>query len=179
MKKIFLIGFTFTFLSCVSSKITSNKSPDFNDEINKLFIMVRGADKTKSFFQSFVVEFRRKLTEKGIESKSYYFNPLSLESEKDIEKKISLYQPNLIMMINQTESRQTINNNGFGNNNFGWGYTTTNTGGTFDVKILESKSKNPVWRASLKADGQFGLQTAAKKAVERLIEKLIEDKLLR
>ena len=77
------------------------------------------------------------------------------------------------MMINQTESRQTINNNGFG-----WGNTGLNTGGTFDVKIFQPDSKNPVWRANLKADGQFGLETSAKKAVEKLIEKLIEDKLL-
>jgi len=168
--------------SCVTSKITSNKSPDYNDKIEKLFIMVRGSDSTKPFFQSFVVEFRKKLNEKNIESKSHYFSPLSLESESDIDEKISNYNPKLIMMINQTESRQTINNNGFGwgntGMNIGWGNAGMNTGGTFDVKIFQANSKNPIWRANLKADGQFGLETSAKKAVEKLIEKLIEDKLL-
>jgi|TARA_B110000977_G_scaffold84987_1_gene113487 hypothetical protein len=173
MKKIFLSVILLVLTSCVTSKITSNKSPNFNEKIEKLFIMVKGSDSTKPFFQSFVVEFRKNLNEKNIESKSHYFSPLSLESENEIDEKISNYNPKLIMMINQTESRQTINNNGFG-----WGNTGLNTGGTFDVKIFQPDSKNPVWRANLKADGQFGLETSAKKAVEKLIEKLIEDKLL-
>jgi hypothetical protein len=173
MKKIFLSVTLLVLTSCVTSKITSNKSPNFNEKIEKLFIMVKGSDSAKPFFQSFVVEFRKKLNEKNIESKSHYFSPLSLESESEIDEKISNYKPKLIMMINQTESRQTINNNGFG-----WGNTGMNTGGTFDVKIFQPNSKNPVWRANLKADGQFGLKTSAKKAVEKLIEKLIEDKLL-
>jgi hypothetical protein len=180
MKNIFLSLILLVLTSCVTSKITSNKSPNFNEKIEKLFITVKGSDNTKSFFQSFVVEFRKKLNEKNIKSKSHYFSPLSLESENEIDDKISNYNPKLIMTINQTESRQTINNNnnGFGWGNTGWGNTGLNTGGTFDVKIFQPNSKNPVWRANLKADGQFGLETSAKKAVEKLIEKLIEDKLL-
>lgn len=174
MKKIFLSITLLVFTSCVTSKITSNKSPDFNEKIEKLFITVRGSDTTKSFFQSFVVQLRKKLNEKNIELKSHYFSPLSLESESEVREKISNYNPNLIMTINQTESRQTINNNGFS-----WGNTGgTYTGGTFDVKIFQPNSKNPVWRANLIADGGFGLETSAKKAVEKLIEKLIEDELL-
>jgi len=173
MKKIYSIGILFLLTSCVTSKITSNKSPDFNEKITKLFIMVKGTDSAKSFFKSFTSQFSNSLSQRGIESKTHYFDPLSLESESDINKKNSSYNSNLIMIINQTESRQTINQNGFG-----WGYGGTNTGGTFDVRIFQPNSKNPVWRGNLKADGQFGLQTSAKKATEKLIEKLIEDGLL-
>tara|TARA_R110002167_G_scaffold177533_1_gene377330 strand:- start:80 stop:619 length:540 start_codon:yes stop_codon:yes gene_type:complete len=179
MKKIYLIGILILLSSCVTSKITSNKLPGFDEKISKLFILVKGSDSSKSFFQSFVFSLRKELNEKNVELRSHYFSPLSLETENDVEIKISDFGPNLIMSINQTESRQTINTNGFGNNAFGWGFNNGyNSGGTFDVKIFQPNSKKPVWRANLKADGQMGLEGAAEKAVEKLIEKLIEDKLL-
>ena len=173
MKKIYSIGILLLLTSCVTSKITSNKSPDFNEKIGKLFIMVKGTDSAQSFFNSFTNQFSSSLNQRGIESQTHYFDPLSLESESDINEKISSYNPNLTMVINQTESRQTVNQNGFG-----WGYGGTNTGGTFDVRIFQPNSKNPVWRPNLIADGQFGLETSAKKSTEKLIEKLIEDGLL-
>ena len=173
MRKIIMIGVLFIASSCVTSKVTSNKSASFNEKIDKLFIMVKGTDSAKTFFNSFTSELTTSLREKGIESNNHYFEPLSLESESDVDIKIQNYNPNLIMIINQTESRQMVNANGFG-----WGYGASNTGGTFDVKIFQPNAKNPVWRANLKADGQFGLETSAKKACEKLIEKLIEDKLL-
>lgn len=179
MKKLLIIVTLFLATSCVTSKITSNKSTDFNDKISKLYIVVKGTDSAEPFFESFTAELGNSLTQKGIESKVKYYDPLSLESENDANQNITDYKPNLVMIINQTESRQTMNsgfNNGFGN--AGWGYGNSNTGGTFDVKIFQPNSKTPVWRANLKADGQFGLKSAAKKACETLIEKLIEDKLL-
>lgn len=179
MNKLLIIGILFLATSCVTSKITSNKSTDFNEKISKLYIVVKGTDSAESFFESFTAELGNSLTQKGIESKVKYSDPLSLESENDVNQYINDYNPNLIMIVNQTESRQTMNsgfNNGFGNT--GWGYGSSNTGGTFDVKIFQPNSKNPIWRANLKADGQFGLKTSTKKACEKLIEKLIEDELL-
>ena len=179
MKKIYLIGILILLSSCVTSKITSNKLSGFDEKISKLFITVKGSDSSKSFFQSFVVSLRKKLKKKNVELRSHYYSPLSLETENDVEIKISDFGPNLIMSINQTESIQTINNSGFGNNTFGWGFNNGyNTGGTFDVKIFQPNSKKPVWRANLKANGQMGLGESAEKAVKKLIEKLIEDNLL-
>jgi hypothetical protein len=136
--------------------------------------MVKGTDSSKPFFETFTNELSTSLNSKDIESMVKYLDPLSLESEDDINQVISNYGANLLMVINQTESRQTVNN-GFG---YGWGFGGTNTGGTFDVKIFQPNSKSPIWRANLKADGQFGLRTSAKKACEKLIEQLIEDSLL-
>jgi hypothetical protein len=179
MKKIYLIGILILLSSCVTSKITSNKLSGFDEKISKLFITVKGSDSSKSFFQSFVVSLRKKLKKKNVELRSHYYSPLSLETENDVEIKISDFGPNLIMSINQTESIQTINNSGFGNNTFGWGFNNGyNTGGTFDVKIFQPNSTKPVWRANLKANGQMGLGESAEKAVKKLIEKLIEDNLL-
>ena len=179
MNKILVVGILFFATSCVTSKITSNKSPDFNEKITKLYIILKGTDSAEPFLKAFEKELSNSLTIKGIESKVNYSDPLSLESESDANQNITDYKPNLLLVINQTESRQTMNggfNNGFGN--AGLGYGSVNTGGTFDVKIFQVNSKNPVWRGNLKADGQFGLKSSAIKACETLIAKLIEDKLL-
>lgn len=161
------------FTSCATSKIASNKAPDFNEKISRLFVTVKGSDSAKAFFERFTTELDTSLDQKGIESKTYYFNPLSLDPEKEIHENISSYKPNLTMTINQTESRHNVNPYGFS-----LGYSSTNTGATFDVQIFQPNSKTPVWRANLTADSQFGLEISARKACEKLIEKLIEDKLL-
>jgi len=173
MKRIFLIGTLLVFTSCATSKIASNKASDFNEKISRLFVMVKGSDGAKSFFERFTTELDTSLAQKGIESKTYYIDPLSLAPENEINEEISSYKPNLTMVINQTEARHNVNPYGFS-----LGYSSTNTGATFDVKIFQPNSKTPVWRANLTADSQFGLEVSARKACEKLIDKLIEDKLL-
>lgn len=179
MKKIFIISILLSLLGCTTSKIVSNKSITFNEKLSQLYIVVNGTDSAEPFFKSFTSELVRSLDQKAVKTIVKYADPLSLESENDFNQVINDYKPKLIMTINQTESRQTMNNgvnSGFGN--FGWGNGSSTTGGTFDVKIFQPNSKNPVWRANLKADGQFGLESSAKKACEKLIEKLIEDNML-
>lgn len=175
MKKTLILGILFFATSCVTTKITSNKSADFNEKISKLYIIMKGTESVEPFFKSFSSELVNSLTLKGIESKVVLSDPLSLESEIDVNQKIIDYKPNLLMIIQQTESRQTVNS-GFGSS--GWGYGSSDTGATFDVKFFQPNLKNPIWRGNLKADGQFGLRSSASKACEAFIAKLIEDKLL-
>jgi hypothetical protein len=172
MKKIvsFIVVLAFLLGSCVSSNIRSNKSPDFNEKITKLFIIGKVGEKAKYFYSALATNFVASLKEKGIEVRTFYVDPLSLDSDEDMTKRIALYDPNLVMIINQTESRENVN--GFG---FGGGFTI---GGTFDIKMFQPNSKNPVWRANLKADSSVDLKDAAKNANKKLVEKLIEDKLL-
>lgn len=171
MKKAVSILALFILTSCGTSHIASNKSPDFNEKISRLFIMIKGADSSHQFFQRFTGDFNIALEEKGIESETYYFDHLSLDPESDINGKISSYQPNLTMTINQTESRKLVTSHGFIS-------STTDTGGSFEVQIFQPNSKKPVWKAYLQADSEFGLEIAAKKACQKLITQLIEDKLL-
>lgn len=172
MKRLIIL-IPFIFSSCVTTNITSNKAADFNEKISKLFITIRGSEKAKPFFNSFIKEVSDNLSQNGIPSKKHYFDPLSLETEKDVENKIADFGPNLIMVVNQTESRNTVNVN-----NTGWGGYGTNTGGTFDVRIYKPGRENPVWRASLKADSWSQLSETAKKSSILLLEKLTEDGLL-
>ncbi|MDO9261667.1 MAG: hypothetical protein Q7U08_06980 [Flavobacteriaceae bacterium] len=162
MKKLLLIGLSLLLSNCVTTKIQSNKAYSFNEKISKLYILVRGNDDSRSFYTSFTNDFEKTLNEKGIKYQKYYYDPLSLETEKDIQTKINYFEPNLIMIVNQTESRNTVNQNAFS-----FGSNSTNTGGTFEVKLFKPNSDNPVWRAKLQADGQFGLSTSAEKASQK------------
>ncbi|MEM6721286.1 MAG: hypothetical protein AAF611_18305 [Bacteroidota bacterium] len=169
MKKIIPLVFVLLLTSCVTSNIRSNKSPDFNEKITKLFVIGKVADNSKFFYGSLATNFVASLKDRGVEVRTYYIDPLSLEPEEDITKRIKLYNPNLIMMISQTESR--VQSDGFG-------FVGVASGGTFDVKIFKPNSKNPSWRANLKIDTAANLENAAKKANQTLVEKLIEDGLL-
>ncbi len=165
-----------------ATRISSNKAPDFTEKITKLYVTIKGSEGSSKFVKSFLTNFNAKLNEKGVAVENYYYDPLSLESDEDLQLKIENYQPNLVMVINQTESRRTINN-GFsggypGSGGMGWGGSAANTGATFDVKIYRPNSKTPVWRANLKVDGQFGLASTANKITEKLVKKLMDDQLL-
>jgi len=81
------------------------QAPDFTQKIERLYIMVRGAEEAKTFFRSFNSELILSLRERGIEAQYYYFEPLSLDSDEDILNNINKFKANIVMMINQTETR--------------------------------------------------------------------------
>ena len=108
---------------------------------------------------------------KNVPVQAHYFNTLALESEVEIDSKITNWNPNLLMVINQTESRGVVNN-------YIWTKQITRTGGTFDVKLFLPNTKKPVWRASITVDNETGLIAAAQKSSKKLIEKLVEDDIL-
>ncbi|MGN7786051.1 hypothetical protein ACTJIJ_16090 [Niabella sp. 22666] len=165
MKKIIFIVSLF-LIGCVQTQIVSRKADGFTEKISKLYILVRGSDKAHPFFIAFTKSIVDDLSKRNIPSEVYYFDPLSLKTEKDLIERINTFNPNMVMHIDQTESRNT-------SSSYGWG--STNTGGTFDVKIFKPDSERPVWRANLQADASLGLETSAKKASQRLREKLIAD----
>lgn len=176
MRKLYSLGILFLFISCVSSKIISNKSPDFNEKIARLFIKVKGDDKAKPFLDAFAYHLRGHFKEKDIYSKTYYYGKLSLDSESDIKEKIAAYSPNLVLVINQTESKESLHFDYVGRT--GYGAYLKNTGGTFDLQIFQPNSESPVWRGNLETEAYLGFEKSAKKASVKLIEKLIEDGLL-
>ncbi|SCY58662.1 hypothetical protein [Flavobacterium caeni] len=182
MKKIaFTIGMFWLLTGC-ATKVASNKATDFTHKITKLYIVVKGTDSAEKFLRKFTENFTSHLTASGIEHAELFMDPLSLESDEDVHKKIQAFAPNLVMTISQTESRRTTNggyNPGFhGGTGFAIGGGSSVTGGTFDIKMFTPGSTKPVWRGNLKADAQFGLASSASKANEKLIKKLIEDGLL-
>ena len=166
MRKL-IFAMALLIASCVTTKISSNKAPDFNGKIKRLYIVAKGADEAKSFFVRFYQSFGQSLKTEGIVTEYYYFDPLSLEGESSVISKIEAFSPNMVMMINQTEAR-----------NYKQYWSSSNTGGTFDIRIQVPESKNPIWRANLKADASMGLGEAAQKASNTLLTKLKEDQML-
>jgi len=169
MKKLILVFTVILSAGCVTTQVTSNKAPGFTEKIDRLYVMVRGSDSAKPFFTSFTNALSLSLKSKGIETEYYYFDPLSLDSDEDIMKKVDEFEANILMVINQTESRNVSGQ---------WGLITTNTGGTFNIRLFEPTSDSPIWRAKLEADASFGLTESAKNASKKLIQKLEVDNLL-
>ena len=169
-------------------KIDSNKEPDFSGKISKLYILIKQTDNAKPFLYPFITRFETYLTSKNIAFQEYYLEQLSLETDENVQKRIDAYGPNTVMIVSQDQSRIThsYSNNGFagsgGYNSVGFGGNAGNmrriTGGTFDIKLFIPKSKNPVWRASLRADSPKGIKRAVTEATEKFINKLIADNLL-
>jgi hypothetical protein len=96
-------------------------------------------------------------------------DPLALETEEQMMAKISEFDPQYVMMIVQTEARSTTN--GYGWNN------SLNVGGTFDVQLRDLSGEKILWRASLKTDGGWGIETSVYKAAQKLFDRMVEDRL--
>lgn len=169
MKKNFLFTLataiitTFLLSSCVSTKIQSNKSTEFNEKVHKIFITMRGSDASKAYMKSLMTSLKSELEISNVETSEYFFDPLSLETPKDIEGKVVAYNPDVVMTIDQTERRTTANQ-------YGWG--SSETGATLDIKLFKPNSEKPIWRASLKADGQFGVKTTYQSSAKKIVKSL-------
>lgn len=154
-------------LSCASTKIESNKDPQFTHKVSKIFITVRSSEGSWGFFRPFIYDYLQpELKKQNVETTVHNFSPLSLESEKDVVAKIVAYQPDVVMSITQTERRSTTGQ-----------YGNSETGATIDIKMFLPQKENPVWRASLKVDGNFDFASyvAAKRSTTKLIEKMKAD----
>ncbi len=165
----FAVITTLLFQSCVSTKIESNKSPDFNQKVSKIYIKVQGS--SQKYMKQLIDYILPELKSHGIEAATYYYDPLSLDSEKDILEEIKAYNPDVVMSIGQTEKRATSNNY--------YGTHATVTGATLDIKIFIPGKENPVWRASLKTDSDFGVANASESSAKKIINKLKDDGIIK
>lgn len=158
--------------SCVTTSIRSNKSLSYNEKLDKVFVLVKGTDFTNSSFKPFFSKLYASLETKGVASGSHYIDPLSLKTDEEIQSLIDKANPNLVMVIEQREVRR------FTSEPIRSGTSILRSGATFDIKITKYNSEKPIWRASLDAEGSYGISQSARKASERVIEKLEADGLL-
>ncbi len=122
-----------------------------------------GAKQANSFGATFIAGLSTRLKEKGVESGSYIRNPLSLDTDQDINKKIDDFSPEAVMFFKQKIIHST--NGGV-------------DGGTFEITLIDGETKKPVWKSEFEIYGQFGIEQASSKAVDELIKKLEEDKII-
>ncbi len=166
MKKnlILLSLFLVTCLqACVTVKIDSNKEASYTKKPKKIYILISGAKQAKIFCQAFSDGLQSKFNEKGIQSESYVYNPLSLETDSDIDKRINQYSPEALLVIKQKQVHST--NGGV-------------DGGTFELSLIDGATKKPVWKSELDVYGQMGMDDALEKSIATVCKKMEQDQLL-
>jgi hypothetical protein len=161
---LFLI--TFFFTGCVAVKIDSNVNPNIDFNVSKIYITTRGSTGSKDFMKAITSYMKVELYKYGVQCSYHYFDPLSLQDD-DLTEKINDYAPDLIMSIVQTERRISS------------GYVSTETGTTLDIKLFALDQSNPVWRGSLKADANFGIESASQSAAVKIVERLRSDRVIK
>ncbi len=174
MKQLMVLSLVvlFSLSSCVTTSIRSNKSLEYTEKLDKVFVLVKGTDFTNNTFKPFFTKLYASLKAKGVAGGSYYIEPLSLKTDEEIESLIDEANPKLVMIIEQEEVRR------FTSSPIRSGTGILRSGATFNIKITKFGSEKPIWRASLDAEGSHGITQAATKASRRVIEKLEADGLL-
>jgi hypothetical protein len=166
MKRIYYIVFTFLFsclfFSCSTSSLIAKKSDKANGPYKRIFILVNNAVRTEKFIHTLTENLKTEFATRNMATDVYIKTDLSLDTQKDIDQKIIDFNPDGILVINQTEGM--VYNGGAGSN-----------GGTFDLKLFDKTPDNLVWRATLKASGDFGISMAVNKVTSDLINRLEYD----
>ena len=151
--------------NCVTTNMQSDKSPDFTQKISKIYITVKTTGSSKMYMKAFAKYTLTALKTHNVEAAVHYFDPESSERANDILKKIKNYNPDVIMEVEQTESRMASGAHRNG----------TVTGATLDIKLYLPNKESPVWKGSLKADGSLGLASAAQSSAKKIVQKLKVD----
>ena len=171
MKRTHFIFFTLlisSFLSgCSSSSIIARSSDKLNGPYQRIYVLINNSVRAEGFIKGFTTKIKEEFNKRNITSEIYSKTDLSLDTEKEIGQKIVAFNPDAILVINQTEA--VVYNGGGGANS---------NGGTFDLKLYDKTPDNLVWRATLQAFGNFGIATASGKATDYFIARLEYDKII-
>lgn len=97
--------FALILSGCASANISSSKSPDFTAKLSKLYLVIKTANGAKEFSYSFKTMFLGEMANCGVVSDYRVYDPLALESEKEVDQKISKFNPQVIILMTQTESK--------------------------------------------------------------------------
>jgi hypothetical protein len=131
MKKKILylfLPFLMLFFSC-AQKIVSNKAADYNKKPKKIFVLTTYSKDGKAAGDEFSFALQQQFKLKNIACTGYEHDELSLDTEEDINKKISAYAPEGILSITQTG-------------------TDYNSGdGIFLLTLIDAQTKKSVWKS--------------------------------
>jgi hypothetical protein len=167
---LLLIISTVGLFGCVTASVHSNQSATFSGPYKRLFILVHNSSRSKIFMDGFVDRTRQELAKRNVDVEFYVHNELSLDSEADINAKVKDFKADAIMMITQTESMI------YGG--VGLGSSTGSNSGTFDLRLYDHTPDKIIWRATMKAYGDYGISMAVGKASKEFISKLEQDRVI-
>ncbi|OWY24478.1 hypothetical protein BVG80_05640 [Sphingobacteriales bacterium TSM_CSM] len=112
-----------------------------------------------------------KLELHGVESTAYIVNPLSLDPNKEVADIINTFNPDVVMIFQQTESIISSSSS------FSRGGETYSA---WDIKLVPYNQDKIVWRASFKASygGSPDISYNAKGYAQQIVDKLISDNII-
>ncbi|RVT98055.1 hypothetical protein EOD41_18380 [Mucilaginibacter limnophilus] len=157
---LLILGFMLIFQACGTVKISSNKQADYTKKPRKIFIMSDCAKEGSSFCNFLSGGLQREFINKGIQADFYMRDPLSLDTETDINKKISSYEPDAVLLIRQTVA----------------GYSV----GTYELTLIDGQTKKNVWKSEVSTEsGSYGTDLDVfKKALKIVLNKLTTDEII-
>lgn len=176
MKKLIVILPVF-LLSCTSTKVVSKKQSSYEKEITNVVVIAELYEELDSFGQTFAEELAAAFVPNGIkhefiamkESEPQVFSPMEAAQQTDAEHLL------LFQQLSAKERR------GYGlSNGSGLFFAGSDRKYIFKASLYEIASGQRVWWAEVTTTGEeyTSQEQEARGMTERLIQKLIEDKLL-
>jgi hypothetical protein len=174
MRYLFLaLLLVFNLCGCVSSKVASNKDPNFNQKLTKIYLVLKTSKYSKDFRELFQKTFLDELSKKNILCFYEVPDPLALETETDLQKRIAEAGADVVMTFTQTESSGATSYR-----TFNGGYAPSYSSSVFDVKMFLPNSDRPVWRANIDVGTMGDLSDGGRKTAKKLLEQMIKDGLM-
>ncbi len=159
----FVLLLTVVLQSCYSAKIVSNKDVNYTQKLKRVYVIVSSAKDVKHFDDRLLTALTDKIKLKGVFADGFARNPLSLETEEDINRKINKYDPDALLLIKQTQI--TYINGGPG-------------AGTFEITLIDKETKKNVWKSTLNLQGAWQDDSTIDTMVSKLLTQMEQDQLI-
>ena len=160
--KIQVLGLLIICTSCLSVKISSIKSDEPIKPIKKLFVSLRGSKATEVFFENMRFGLYEGFNKRTVQSSYYIKRALSLETDADVQKRMSDFAADNVIIIELSELQSGTSQ-------------IDNTVYSFDIRLMNQENTKILWRATLDLNSSVKSEAAAKNAAASIITKMDED----
>ena len=163
---------------CSSSKVASNKDPNFNQKLSKVYLILKTPKYSKDFKEQFQKTFLDELAKRNVLCFYESPGPLALETEADVQKRIAEAAPDVVITFTQTEGMvSTSGNSGWMNNHMN-NFSYSQFSSVFDVKMFVPNTERAVWRANIDVSASGDVSEGGQKTAKKLIAQLVKDGLI-
>lgn len=163
LKSIPLLFLILILQSCFSASIIANKDADYNKKIGRIYVVVSSAKNVSHFNDRLLKSLTDQIKLKGVYADGFVRDPLTLETEDDINAKINKFDPEALLIIKQTKI--TYINGGAG-------------GGTFEITLVDKETKKNVWKSTLNLAGAWYSDGTVDTMVNKLLTQMEQDHLI-
>ncbi len=180
MKSLFQYGSVAIFVasmftSCVVAKIEANKSEQFNEKLNSVFIAVEGEPFYEAFVNNLVDEMQKELKAKGVKVEVNRYEALSLENEIDFKAKVDALNPDAVLLIKENVAYVNAINNPTYVFLFSTTFAELNRRYLYDLNLTSRSTNKTIWRAKLNSTFPYGMGETAKEAALKMIKQMEQD----